>query len=105
MRVCQKPLLAYRAAFIASRPLRHLLAITVRTLSSGCVFRLYGQRQALNAQVLHGMQPGLFNPAAGNDGATAAAKVNLDVLPAWHGEQKPLALPSSVGMAFVARSP
>jgi hypothetical protein len=37
--------------------------------------RLYGERQALNAQVLHGMQPGLFTSAAGDDGATAAAKV------------------------------
>ena len=40
--------------------------------------RLYGQRQALNAQVLHGMQPALFTPAAGDDGATAAAKVTLN---------------------------
>jgi hypothetical protein len=39
--------------------------------------RLYGQRQALNAQVLHGMQPTLFTPAAGDDGATAAAKVQF----------------------------
>jgi hypothetical protein len=44
---------------------------------------LYGQRQALNAQVLHGMQPTLFTPAAGDDGATAAAKVTSDSLHAW----------------------
>jgi hypothetical protein len=61
----------------------------------GILHELYGQRQALNAQVLHGMQPTLFTPAAGDDGATAAAKEMVRLLDALGAnlaaEQKELA--------------